>query len=97
MKRTSGRDSEGNLVKEAKAMNFRGLVAKYKKLAQQFVKKGQVPDEYLPRGKEQQFAQDMVDYLNSNAAGSDQVKTDDADDLEDAMDKLLGQIAKGKQ
>ena len=101
MKRTSGRDDEGNLIKasvhEAKAMNFRALVSKYKRLAQQYVKKGEVPDPYLPKGKEQQFAQDMVDYLTSNAAGSDQVKTDDADELDDAMDKLLDQIAKGRQ
>ena len=30
-------------------------------------------------------------------AGSDQVKTDDADEMDDAMDKLVGQIAKGRQ
>ena len=84
-------------VEEGKAMNFRALVTKYKRLAQQYVKKGEVPDQYLPRGKEQQFGQDMVDYLTSNMAGSDQVKTDDADEMDDAMDKLVGQIAKGRQ
>ena len=84
-------------IREARAMNFRGLVSHYQKLARKFVKSGQVPDPYLPKGKEQQFAQDMVDYLTSNMAGSDQVKTDDADEMDDAMDKLVGQIAKGRQ
>jgi len=84
-------------LREAKAMNFRALVTKYKRLAQQYVKKGEVPDQYLPRGKEQQFGQDMVDYLNSKEAGSDQVRTSSIDELDDAMDKLLGQIAKGKE
>ena len=101
LKRTSGRDEEGNLIKasvhEARAMNFRGLVSHYQKYAKEFVKSGQIPDPYLPKGKEQQFAQDMVDYLTSNMAGSDQVKTDDADEMDDAMDKLVGQIAKGRQ
>jgi len=79
-------------LEEAK-INFRNLVALYQKYAKEFVKGGQIPDDYSKIKKERTFAKDMIAHLMS----SGKVKTDSSDELDDAMDELVGQIAKGKE
>jgi hypothetical protein len=82
-------------LEEAKGytINFKKLVTLYQKYAKEFVKSGQIPDDYSKIRKERTFSKDMIAHLMS----SGKVKTDSPDELDDAMDELVGQIAKGKE
>lgn len=77
---------------EARALNWGQMKSKYTSLAKKLSKKGLAfPDEDSRDKKEQQFAQDLIDYIYDNGI----VKTDDYDKMIDAMEHIMGDLADG--